>query len=124
MRIFETIYEGSADELAAYEKAKNSSECTADVELNISEIEKKITDSVANDISKVIENSIEKTTKNKADALRDQILKLCQSQGVTVSEFESLIAKLEKALAKRKTEITDNVLISKDALLNNYYHVF
>ena len=60
----------------------------------------------------------------KIDALRDQLLEVCRSQHVTVSEFESLILKLEKALAKRKIEITDDVMIPECAPLNNYYHSF
>lgn len=127
MKIVKTVYEGTADELAAYEKARKSSECTVDMKLDISDIENKITDNVCNEISKAFNNSIgttEEKPKNKVDALRDKILYLCRAQHVTVSEFESLLMKLEKAVNKRKIEITSDVMIPDCTPLSDYYHSF
>ena len=54
MKIFETVYEGTPDELAAYKK---SCECTFNIKLKPSDLENledRITANVCNEISKAV----------------------------------------------------------------------
>ena len=51
MKIFETIYEGTPDELAAFKK---SCVCSDDMKLDIENLEDKITANVCNEISKAV----------------------------------------------------------------------
>lgn len=60
----------------------------------------------------------------KINALRDHILEKCREQGITIEEFKAVIQTLTCAVDKRRSELTDSVLIPKDKPLSDYYHIF
>ena len=102
------------------------------VKFDIDDLVNQLEEFASSDIGRAIEKAVEKAVmpeeepiKNKVDALRDSIFKMCREQGVTVKEFDSLHTNLTRAMNKRKTEITDDgVMFPVDKPISNYYHSF